>query len=44
MAVDSLVSGGCIVSGSLVRRSCVLQCARADYCEIEDSVILPNVE
>jgi glucose-1-phosphate adenylyltransferase len=45
MAVDSLVSGGCIVSGSLVRRSVLFSNVRVrNYCEIEDSVILPNVE
>jgi glucose-1-phosphate adenylyltransferase len=45
MAVDSLVSGGCIISGSTVRRSLLFSNVRVhDYCEIEDSVILPNVE
>ena len=45
MAVDSLVSGGCIVSGSTVRRSVLFSNVRVqNYCEIEDSVILPNVE
>jgi glucose-1-phosphate adenylyltransferase len=45
MAVDSLVSGGCIVSGSEVRRSVLFSNVRVqNYCEIEDSVILPNVE
>lgn len=44
MAIDSLVSGGCIISGSTVRRSllfsdvCVNSC-----CIIEDSVLLPKV-
>jgi glucose-1-phosphate adenylyltransferase len=43
MAVDSLVSGGCIVSGSSVRRSLLFTNVRINsYCEIEDSVILPN--
>lgn len=45
MAVDSLVSGGCIVSGSTVKRSLLFSNVRIhDYCDIEDSVILPDVE
>ena len=45
MAVDSLVSGGCIVSGSSLRRSVLFSNVRVqNYCQIEDSVILSNVE
>jgi glucose-1-phosphate adenylyltransferase len=45
MAVDSVVSGGCIVSGSVVRRSLLSSNVRVHgYCTIEDSVVLPNVE
>jgi glucose-1-phosphate adenylyltransferase len=45
MAVDSLVSGGCIISGSEVRRSVLFSNVHVqNYCEIEDCVILPNVE
>ena len=45
MAVDSLVSGGCIVSGSTVRRSVLFSNVRVqDFCDIEDCVVLPNVE
>lgn len=45
MAVDSLVSAGCIVSGSEVRRTLLSSNVRIhSYCEIEDAVILPNVE
>jgi len=45
MAIDSLVSGGCIVSGSKVRRSVLFSNVHVkDFCDIEDSVILPNVE
>jgi glucose-1-phosphate adenylyltransferase len=45
MAVDSMVSGGCIISGSLVRRSVLFSNVRVqNCCEIEDSVILPKVE
>ena len=45
MAVDSLVSGGCIVSGSLVRRSILFSSVRLhSYSTVEHSVLLPNVE
>ncbi|MGP1676533.1 MAG: sugar phosphate nucleotidyltransferase [Burkholderiales bacterium] len=45
MAIDSLISGGCIVSGSKVRRSVLFSNVRVqDYCDLEDCVILPNVE
>jgi glucose-1-phosphate adenylyltransferase len=45
MAIDSLVSGGCIVSGSTVRRSLLFSDVRINgYCDIEDSVLLPNVD
>jgi len=45
MAVDSLISGGCIVSGSKVRRSVLFSNVQVkDYCSIEDCVILPNVD
>ncbi len=44
-AHDSLVSGGCIVSGSLVRRSLLFTNVHVhSYCTLEDSVILPNVD
>jgi glucose-1-phosphate adenylyltransferase len=43
-AVDSLVSGGCIVSGALVRRSILFYGTRVgESSSIEDSVVLPNV-
>ncbi|HLY55981.1 MAG TPA: glucose-1-phosphate adenylyltransferase [Stellaceae bacterium] len=43
-AVDSLVSGGCIVSGSTVRRSVLFsRCRVNSYCTVEDSVLLPGV-
>ncbi|OFZ68079.1 MAG: glucose-1-phosphate adenylyltransferase [Betaproteobacteria bacterium RBG_16_56_24] len=43
-AIDSLVSGGCIISGSTVRRSLLFSDVRvSSYCTIEDSVLLPNV-
>jgi glucose-1-phosphate adenylyltransferase len=45
MAVDSLISGGCIISGSRVCRSVLFSNVRVqDYCDIEDCVILPNVD
>jgi len=45
MAVDSMVSGGCIISGSLVRHSLLFSNVRVNsYCTVEDSVILPDVE
>ena len=43
-ALDSLVSNGCIVSGSTVRRSILFSKVRVgDYSLIEDSVVLPDV-
>jgi glucose-1-phosphate adenylyltransferase len=45
MAVDSLLSGGCIVSGATVRRSVLFSSVRVrDYSLVEDSVILPQCE
>jgi glucose-1-phosphate adenylyltransferase len=45
MAVDSLVASGCIVSGSVVRRSLLFSRVRVQGRGlIEDSVLLPNVE
>ena len=44
MAVDSLVSGGDIISGALVRHSLLFSRVHVhSYAEIEDSVILPDV-
>lgn len=44
MAVDSLVSGGCIISGASIRRSLLFSNVRvSSYSMIEDSVILPDV-
>ena len=43
-AIDSIVASGCIVSGSIVRRSLLFSNVRVDdCCTIEDSVVLPNV-
>ncbi|WP_126454525.1 glucose-1-phosphate adenylyltransferase [Sulfuriflexus mobilis] len=45
MAVDSMVSGGCIISGALVRHSLLFSNVSVDdYSRIESSVILPDVE
>ncbi|MBK6387790.1 MAG: glucose-1-phosphate adenylyltransferase [Rhodoferax sp.] len=44
MAVDSLVSSGCIVSGATVRRSILFAKVRVgDLSLVEDSVVLPDV-
>ncbi|MCX7627612.1 MAG: glucose-1-phosphate adenylyltransferase [Methylophilaceae bacterium] len=44
-AVDSLVSGGCIISGACIRRTVLFSNVRVhSYSLIEDSVVLPNVE
>lgn len=44
-AVDSMIAGGCIVSGSTVRHSLLFPRVRVhSYCEITDSVLFPNVE
>jgi glucose-1-phosphate adenylyltransferase len=43
-AVDSLVSGGCIISGGTVRRSILFNGVKVgDGSLVEDSVVLPNV-
>jgi glucose-1-phosphate adenylyltransferase len=44
-AVDSLVSGGCIVSGAHVRRSLLFTGVRVhSHARLEDAVILPGVD
>jgi glucose-1-phosphate adenylyltransferase len=45
MAVDSMVSGGCIVSGATVRHSLMFSNVRVNsYTTVNDSVILPDVD
>jgi glucose-1-phosphate adenylyltransferase len=45
VALDSMVSGGCIVSGATVRRSVLFSSVRVrDYSLVEDSVVLPQCE
>jgi glucose-1-phosphate adenylyltransferase len=44
-ALDSLISGGCIVSGSVVRRSLLSTGVHVhSFCTLEDSVVLPEVD
>lgn len=44
-ALDSMVSGGCIISGATVRRSLLFSNVQVrSYSSVEDSVILPNVD
>ncbi|MDH4274130.1 MAG: glucose-1-phosphate adenylyltransferase [Gammaproteobacteria bacterium] len=43
LAIDSMVSGGCIISGAAVRRSLLFSNVRVEsFSQVEDSVILPN--
>jgi len=43
-AVDSMVSGGCLISGSTVRHSVLFSNVKVhSYAVVENSVILPNV-
>jgi glucose-1-phosphate adenylyltransferase len=45
MAINSVVSGGCIISGAIVRQSLLFSDVRVDERSIiERSVILPHVE
>lgn len=45
MAVDSIVSPGCVVSGSLVRRSVLFNNVRVNsFCEVAEAVVLPDVD
>jgi glucose-1-phosphate adenylyltransferase len=44
MAVDSLVSGGCVISGSHVDRSLLFsRCRINSYCKLREAVLLPGV-
>ncbi|MDH3420438.1 MAG: glucose-1-phosphate adenylyltransferase [Gammaproteobacteria bacterium] len=44
-AIDSMVSGGCIISGAKVKRSLLFSnCVVRSYSQVKDSVILPGVE
>ncbi len=45
MAVDAMVSGGCIISGATVRNSLLFSNVRVNsYSLVEDSVLLPDVD
>ncbi len=45
IAVDSMVSGGCVISGALVKRSLLFSNVKVhSYAEVRDSVILPDVD
>ncbi len=44
-AVDSMVSGGCIVSGSTIRNSLLFSSVRVhSFCTVNEAVLLPEVE
>jgi len=43
-AVDSLISGGCLITGSMIRKSVLFSNVRVhSYSTVEDSVVLPDV-
>lgn len=45
VAIDSLVAGGCIISGARIKRSIIGSGSRVHSCSfIKDSVLLPRVE
>lgn len=45
MAVDSMVSGGCIISGAMVRHSLLFSNVTVhSFSHLENAVVLPNVE
>jgi glucose-1-phosphate adenylyltransferase len=45
MAVDSMVSGGCVISGATVRHSLLFSNVRVNsFALVEDTVVLPDVD
>jgi glucose-1-phosphate adenylyltransferase len=45
MAVDSMVSGGCVISGAYLRRSLLFSNVKVhSYAHLEDTVALPDVD
>ncbi len=45
MAIDSMVSGGCIVSGAEIRNSLLFSNVRVEkHTRVDDSVVLPDVK
>jgi len=44
-AIDSMVSGGCLISGAIVKKSLLFSNVRVhSYAEVVESVVLPQVE
>ncbi|NOT13644.1 MAG: glucose-1-phosphate adenylyltransferase [Methylococcaceae bacterium] len=44
MAVDSMISGGCVISGATIRHSLVCSNVRVNsYTTVQDSIVLPEV-
>jgi len=44
LATDSLISGGCIISGARINQSVLFSNVKVhSYCEIENSVLMPDV-
>ena len=44
-AIDSMVSGGCLISGATVRRSLLFSNVRVhSFSKLEETVVLPGVE
>jgi len=45
MAVDSMVSGGCVISGAQLKRSLLFSNVKVhSYAKLEESVVLPDVD
>lgn len=45
MAMDSMVSGGCVISGATIRHSLLFSKVRIEsWSYVQDTVVLPNVE
>jgi glucose-1-phosphate adenylyltransferase len=44
MAVDSMISGGCVISGATIRHSLICSNVRVNsYTTVQDSIVLPEV-
>ena len=45
LAIDSVVSAGCVISGSVVRQSLLFNNVRVNsYCEMHETVVLPDCD
>ncbi|XOV86275.1 MAG: glucose-1-phosphate adenylyltransferase [Pseudomonadota bacterium] len=45
MAVDSMISPGCVISGATIRRSLLFSGVTAhSYCKVTDTVVMPGVD